>query len=500
MASSNNVSCAREELVFMDVETTVPLRTGQRHVLLEFGAILVCPRTLLELENYSTLVRPSDLASISGVSYRCNGISKDAAADAPSFAQVADKVFDILHGRVWVGHNILRFDCPRIREAFADIGRPAPEPSGTLDSLALLTQRFGRRAGDMKMATLANYFGLGQQKHRSLDDVRMNLEVLKHCATVLFLESCLPNISSTLYLAPQNAVIENHIDGNASSVETNLQHSRIPFDVEVENHMTWSQGADTVGVAIDLDQTTQLSATDDVELTPLIDRMKIDPSHHTNEISVPTTSGIASGDNTTSEYPSSSLTFLEPDEVSLDSITTSTSPARYGGAPRVLLLHDDIPLQMCSKNMRIRFGVNSKYVDNAGRPRMNVVVEPSPSLCRVLDTCNNLVRMLYLNSGSNSEWRSVVMRRNGDHNMSTIRLQIPTVSFGNGAKYTTEICQRDSSGNVQRLVFSRVDVADLEPVFVPGSYVDAYFSLDVYNFQHNMGIRLVSKMLIVHSA
>lgn len=37
------------------------------------------------------------------------------------------------------------------------------------------------------MSTLATYFGLGQQKHRSLADVRMNLEVLKHCATILFL-------------------------------------------------------------------------------------------------------------------------------------------------------------------------------------------------------------------------------------------------------------------------------------------------------------------------
>lgn len=54
-------------------------------------------------------------------------------------------------GRIWAGHNILRFDCPRIREAFAEINRPAPEPKGTIDSLALLTQKFGRRAGDMKV-------------------------------------------------------------------------------------------------------------------------------------------------------------------------------------------------------------------------------------------------------------------------------------------------------------------------------------------------------------
>lgn len=59
--------------------------------------------------------------------------------------------FFFLAGRIWAGHNILKFDCARIREAFADIGRPAPEPKGTIDSLALLTQRFGRRAGDMKV-------------------------------------------------------------------------------------------------------------------------------------------------------------------------------------------------------------------------------------------------------------------------------------------------------------------------------------------------------------
>lgn len=57
----------------------------------------------------------------------------------------------MLTGRIWAGHNILRFDSARIREAFAEIDRPAPESKGSIDSLALLTQRFGRRAGDMKV-------------------------------------------------------------------------------------------------------------------------------------------------------------------------------------------------------------------------------------------------------------------------------------------------------------------------------------------------------------
>lgn len=54
-------------------------------------------------------------------------------------------------GRVWAGHNIVRFDCVRIREAFAEIGRPAPVPKATIDSLPLLTETFGRRAGNMKV-------------------------------------------------------------------------------------------------------------------------------------------------------------------------------------------------------------------------------------------------------------------------------------------------------------------------------------------------------------
>ncbi|KAL8167426.1 hypothetical protein V2J09_008925 [Rumex salicifolius] len=186
------------EIVFFDLETTVPNRSGQqRFWVLEFGAMVVCPRKLVETESFSSLIRPGDLSAVPLKSSRPQGITRQAVEKAPSFKEVADRVHNILDGRIWAGHNIQRFDCVRIKEAFADINRPPPQPAGIIDSLGVLTQKFGRRAGNMKMATLADYFGLGQQKHRSLDDVRMNLEVLKNCATVLFLESSLPSLSNS---------------------------------------------------------------------------------------------------------------------------------------------------------------------------------------------------------------------------------------------------------------------------------------------------------------
>jgi DNA polymerase III epsilon subunit-like protein len=96
---STSRSDERSEIVFFDVETTVPTRTGQGFGLLEFGAILVCPRKLVELESYSTLVQPTDLSLISSLSVRCNGITRDAVVSAPTFSEIADRVYDILQGR-----------------------------------------------------------------------------------------------------------------------------------------------------------------------------------------------------------------------------------------------------------------------------------------------------------------------------------------------------------------------------------------------------------------
>ncbi|PQQ07244.1 protein NEN1-like isoform X2 [Prunus yedoensis var. nudiflora] len=452
----------RFEIAFFDVETTVPTRPGQGFTILEFGSILVCPRKLVELESYSTLVRPADLSSISSLSVRCNGITRDAVVSSPTFQEIADTVYDILHGRIWAGHNILRFDCARIREAFAHIGRPAPEPKGTIDSLALLTQRFGRRAGNMKMATLATYFGLGQQTHRSLDDVRMNLEVLKYCATVLFLESSLPDIFTENSWVSPNATTRSRSNGK-SSAEKRGQPD--PFDM----------GPLSIEVQKELNQ----------------------PDTTMVEVPVPETPN-SSSPAAASESCNSSVGFLQPDEVLIPSICASLAPL-YRGSQRIKLLHKDDTLQLCCRHMKLRFGINTKFFDHAGRPRLNIVADASPNLCEVLDACDGIAQKLSVDSGSNSEWRPVVIRKEGFYNYPTVRLHIQTAVCGDIAIYATEIYQKEPSGTEQRLVFSKIDASELSTLFKQGSFMDAFFSLDPYDYQQSAGIRLVAKKLIIHS-
>ncbi|XP_020104184.1 protein NEN1-like [Ananas comosus] len=409
------------EIAFFDVETTVPSSRGSGYALLEFGAVLVCPRRLVEVGSYSTLIRPADPSAISAASVRCNGITPDVIANAPSFGDVADTVFAILHGRVWAGHNIIRFDCLRIREAFAEIGRPPPEPKGMIDTLPLLTQRFGRRAGDMKMASLATYFGLGQQKHRSIDDVRMNLEVVKYCATVLFLEASLPDI-----LSVNSLVYENR---------------------------------------------------DSSELVAHIDGMKLDCAQ---------TDALIEG-------CSGSSRFLEPHEVSSKHISAPIIPF-YQSGRRIVIHHKDSPLQLCCMGLRIHFGVSAKFVDTAGRPKLNIVVDIPESLCNILDECDKQAQKTSQESGSTSLWRALI-RKDGSLR-PTMRLRIPTTTNGDSAIYSTEIYQKEQAGNIQKLVFTKLDVAELDSLFIPGSVLDAFFCPELYDYQQNAGIRLVAKRLI----
>lgn len=482
----------RSEIAFFDVETTVPTKQGQGFAILEFGAILVCPRKLVELESYSTLICPKDLSLISIKSERCNGISRAAVSVAPPFSFVADKVFDILNGRIWAGHNILRFDCPRIREAFAEIGRPSPEPKGIIDSLALLTERFGRRAGNMKMATLATYFGLGQQTHRSLDDVRMNLEVLKYCATVLFLESSLPDIlASDSWVSPTSARVTR---SGGRVLPMSMSYSP-DLDTSSANHSNQTLGEQILNFV-----KPSRPGTESFNMTRFSEEIMDDAIQIGNGAEERTLTEPSEARSLTIAEGSNSLSdFITPDDVSITSISAALAPS-YIWNRRVQILHNSNVLKLHCNNLKVRFGISTKFVDQAGRPRLSFVVDAPPSLCQVLDVCDNHAQSLFKESGSMSDWRPIVNRKNGYWNSPTLRLHIPTVVTGNVAKYGTEIFQKEAaSGAEQKLVFSKFDAAELESLIVARTSIDVFFTFDQYDYQQNAGVRLVAIKLVICS-
>ncbi|XP_078170155.1 protein NEN1-like [Carex rostrata] len=424
------------EIAFFDIETTVPSRKGESHSLLEFGAIILCPQTLVEVFSYSTLIKPANLDAISWV--RCNGISRKSVGSAPTFADIADTVYAILHGRVWAGHNIVRFDCPRIKEAYAEIGRPAPEPMGLIDTLQLL-QRFGQRAGDMKMASLATYFGLGRQSHRSLDDVRKNIEVVKSCATVLFLETSLPDLLSTATSIDESRITRNDTDIVASSNDYSILVTRIE-EMKLDN--------------------LNAGTTPSYTATPI------------------------------NESSSDFSGYLEPEKVLTQHITVST--LHFG---KTVVFLKDVPLHLCCANLNVCFGVNAKYLDNNGRPKLNIVVQVPKNLCKLLNKCDEVTRKMSLEAGSISQWRYLV-KKNGWFNLPTIRLHMV---IGDHVIYPTKMYRRKSFGTIHELNSTKVDVSELKTLIRPGSMLDAFFDLDVYDYQQNAGIRLVAKRLVLHS-
>ncbi|KAG2254335.1 hypothetical protein Bca52824_084471 [Brassica carinata] len=454
------------EIAFFDLETA-------------FGAILVCPRKLVELFSYSTLVRPTDLSLISTLSKRRSGITRDGVLSAPTFVEIADQVYTILHGRIWAGHNIKRFDCVRIKDAFAEIGHSPPEPKALIDSLSLLSQKFGKRAGDMKMASIANYFNLGDQAHRSLEDARMNLEVVKHCATVLFLESSVPDILTEMsWFSPRrsprtrsndksllNGVKESSSSSSSSSSsKTDLSSSSVDSTAE-ENHPIVSLLTECS------EDDKSCCGIDPSDLTTLISKLHIgtpqtDAAEEAQDESAPSPNPDAKHEN-----------FLGVDEVSVSSIRASLIPL-YRGSLRMKLklFHNDDPLQLYGDSLKVR---------------LNIVVDLPPDLCKILDEANDVAHNLSVESGTTSDWRLTVMRKEGFANYPTARLQISSESNGDDARYGTEVYQKEEAlETIQKLDFSSDEFEELESSLLPGTLVDAYFSLEPYDYQKMAGIRL----------
>ncbi len=105
---------ALPRLSFVDLETTGGNATIDR--ITEIGIVEVHEDGVRE---WSTLVNPQ--TSIPTFIQTLTGITNAMVAEAPTFAELADEVFDRLEGRVFIAHNA-RFDYGFLKNEFRRIG------------------------------------------------------------------------------------------------------------------------------------------------------------------------------------------------------------------------------------------------------------------------------------------------------------------------------------------------------------------------------------------
>jgi DNA polymerase III subunit epsilon len=97
-------------MLFIDLETTGATATVDR--ITEIGIVEITPQGI---ERYSQLVNPQ--TRIPDFIQRLTGITQEMVADAPTFDELADDLYQRLNGKLFVAHNA-RFDYGFIKNEF----------------------------------------------------------------------------------------------------------------------------------------------------------------------------------------------------------------------------------------------------------------------------------------------------------------------------------------------------------------------------------------------
>ncbi len=161
------------EFAVVDVETTGGSPLANK--IIEIAVVVSDGHSIID--KYATLINPE--RNIPPYITSLTGINNEMVQDAPKFFEVAEKIFELTEGRIFVAHNV-NFDYAFVRKEFADLG-------GKLDRKKLCTVRLSRRAfPGHKSYSLGN---ICQQlripisdRHRALGDAE---------ATAILLHACL---------------------------------------------------------------------------------------------------------------------------------------------------------------------------------------------------------------------------------------------------------------------------------------------------------------------
>ncbi len=165
---------ARAPFAFVDIEMT---GLGKADRILEICVErVVGDRVEDRLE---TLVRPDDGRFGNA---HIHGITAEALVGAPVFADVADRVLELLRGAVFVAHAAWH-DVGFLEAELARLGRPFAVPF-VVDTLALARRAFGFPSHSLE--ALSKELSLDRGRgHRAADDVRLLRAVFAKLALAL---------------------------------------------------------------------------------------------------------------------------------------------------------------------------------------------------------------------------------------------------------------------------------------------------------------------------
>lgn len=156
--------------VVLDVETTGG-KAGTDRVI-EIGAVKLQAGEVID--SFSTLINPQ--RPIPSFISRLTGISNSMVSDAPSFAEIADKLSEFLQGAVFVAHNA-KFDYGFIRAEFARLEQPFDMPQ--LCTVVNM-RRYYPGLQSYSLGKLCEAFDIKlTNHHRALDDATATAELLK---------------------------------------------------------------------------------------------------------------------------------------------------------------------------------------------------------------------------------------------------------------------------------------------------------------------------------
>ena len=160
-------------LAIVDVETTGSDPASDR--ITELGVLLAEGGALTG--QWTTLINPG--TAVPGVIQALTGISQDMVDSAPRFADIAQELYGLLAGRVFVAHNA-RFDYGFLRREFERAGLKYMAKT-------LCTVRLSRRlypgADGHDLDSLIERYGLEcEARHRALPDAAVVWQFLRRAA------------------------------------------------------------------------------------------------------------------------------------------------------------------------------------------------------------------------------------------------------------------------------------------------------------------------------